>query len=100
MTEIEPTELKARREKGEDLCILDVREAWEYDEINIGATNIPLHDLPFRLQEIEHWKETELILHCNSGSRSVQAQKFLRSRGFTSTRNLLGGIQAFLAVTK
>ncbi|MEM9327383.1 MAG: rhodanese-like domain-containing protein [Bacteroidota bacterium] len=98
MATIEPTELKKRKENREALHVIDVREEWEYDEINIGAMNIPLHSLPSRLTEIERWKDQEIILHCKSGSRSKQAQKFLIRQGFLHTRSLNGGIDGYLSL--
>ena len=99
MSDIEPSELKQRQDQGEKLVIIDVREAWEYDEVNIGATNIPLHNLPTKLAEMEDWKDQEIVLHCKSGARSRQAQKFLVKNGFTKTRNLIGGIEGYLSTT-
>lgn len=97
MTDISTDELKSRLSKGESLHIIDVRETWEYEEINIGAKNIPLGDLPMNLDSLEKFKDQELIVHCKGGGRSAQAQKFLKSKGFTQVRNLQGGIEAYLA---
>jgi rhodanese-related sulfurtransferase len=92
MQNIDVTELKSRMDAGENLNILDVRETWEYEEFNIGAKLIPLGDLPGRLEELEDWKDEEVIVHCRSGARSASAQAFLASQGFSNVRNLLGGI--------
>jgi rhodanese-related sulfurtransferase len=95
--DIQPSELKERLSRNEDLNIVDVREEWEWEENNIGAKNIPLGSIPNRLDELEQYKEQELILHCRSGARSGQAQKFLQQQGFKNVRNLLGGIVAYQA---
>jgi ribonucleoside-diphosphate reductase alpha chain len=68
-------ELKDRIEKNEKLNIIDVREEHEFDEFNIGAQLIPLGEIADRLEEIEHLKEEEIILHCRSGARSGRAQQ-------------------------
>src|SRR6478735_131682 len=96
--DITPEELKERKEKGENLNVIDVREKWEFDEVNIGALLIPLQTLPNRLGEIEQFKEAELIVHCRSGKRSDNAKKFLEQNGFKNVRNLLGGIEAYLSL--
>jgi rhodanese-related sulfurtransferase len=88
-------ELKDRIEDGEDLNLIDVREDYEYEEDNIGALLIPLGDLPDRLDEIEDWKNQEVIVHCRSGARSAKAQSFLEAEGFTNVRNVIGGILAY-----
>jgi rhodanese-related sulfurtransferase len=93
--DITVTELKERLDKGENLNFLDVREEYEYDEQNLGAKLIPLGELPDRIEELEDWKNSEVIVHCRSGARSARAQSFMESQGFTNVRNVLGGILAY-----
>jgi rhodanese-related sulfurtransferase len=88
-------ELKDRIEKNEKLNIIDVREEHEFDEFNIGAQLIPLGEIADRLEEIEHLKQEEIIIHCRSGARSGRAQQYLESEGFTNVRNLIGGMLAW-----
>ncbi|MGD1841687.1 MAG: rhodanese-like domain-containing protein [Thermonemataceae bacterium] len=96
MEDITPEELKKRVEQEEPLNIIDVREEWEYEEKNIGAKLIPLGELPRRLDELEPFKDEELIVHCRSGKRSDNAKKFLEKQGFKKVRNLLKGIEGYL----
>lgn len=96
MEDITVQELRNRESKGEKLNVLDVREQWEYEELNIGAKLIPLGELPTRHHEIADWKTVELIIHCQAGTRGNQAKKYLISQGFLHVRNLLGGITAYL----
>lgn len=93
--DISVEELKAKLDKGETFNFLDVREEYEYEEQNLGAKLIPLGELPDRLDEIEAWKEEEVIVHCRSGARSGKAKAFLTAQGFSNVRNVLGGILAF-----
>jgi rhodanese-related sulfurtransferase len=93
-------ELKKRQANNEELVIIDVREDWEYDEMNINAKNIPMGNLPQKLEELESLKEKEIILHCKSGRRSDQAKRYLMTQGFTQVRSLLGGIEAYLEEVK
>jgi sulfur-carrier protein adenylyltransferase/sulfurtransferase len=88
--EISPEEVKQRQDQGEDLLILDVREPHEYSIVNLGATLIPLSDLPRNLSQLD--KEREIVVHCHHGGRSAQAVKFMRENGFLKARNLAGGI--------
>jgi rhodanese-related sulfurtransferase len=90
-------ELKDRMDKGEKLNLIDVREEYEFDEFNIGATLIPLGELPDRLDEIEAWKDQEILIHCRSGARSGRAKEYLESEGFNNVRNVLGGMLAWQA---
>jgi rhodanese-related sulfurtransferase len=90
-------ELKERMDKGEKLNLIDVREEYEFDEFNIGASLIPLGELPDRLEEIEAWKDQEILIHCRSGARSGRAKEYLESEGYSNVRNVLGGMLAWQA---
>jgi adenylyltransferase/sulfurtransferase len=90
-TEITAVELKQRLDRGDALCIVDVREPNEYQINRIaGSRLIPLGDVPKRYRELD--PEAELIMQCKSGVRSGKAADFLRSVGFTRVLNLKGGI--------
>lgn len=94
--EISVTELKARIDAGEKPFVLDVRQPQEYALANLGATLIPLGELPQRLNELEGHKDDELlVVHCRSGARSAQAAQYMRSMGYKGATNLKGGIIAW-----
>ncbi len=95
MNDITPQELKTLKDEGKKINLLDVREEFEYDEYNLDGKLIPLGDLPHRLNEIEDWKEQEIIVHCKSGGRSATAKNFLISKGFKNVRNLLQGAEGY-----
>lgn len=98
MADITPTELHQRQQAGETPTILDVREPWEFEEGRIpGAQNIPLNSLPDKLDDIDEWKNQEIIVHCKGGGRATSAKAFLTQQGFTNVRNLVGGYQAYSA---
>ncbi len=92
MEDITCEELKARMQSGEAPLIIDVREAFEYDEFNIKAKLIPLGNLIASIDELPEDKSTEIILHCRSGQRSAVAKEILLAQGFINCRNLLGGM--------
>lgn len=74
--------------------VLDVREAYEWDERHIpGAMHQFVGDLEHHLPQIA--KDTELIVHCSVGHRSGLAVSILRRNGFTRPVNMLGGITAW-----
>ena len=95
MEDISVKDLKSRLDKGEKFLFLDVREEWEYEEDNLGAKNIPLGELPHRLDELDDFKNDEIVIHCRSGARSGNAKKFLEGKGYSKVRNVLGGILAY-----
>ncbi len=91
--EIEPRELKARLDRGDDLFVLDVREPHEFQICNINGHLIPLGELPRRAHELD--SSREIVAHCRSGKRSAEAVDFLRKAGFRKIWNLKGGILAW-----
>ncbi len=93
MTTITVEEVKARMESDEQFNILDVREPYENTEFNIGGTLVPLGKIQtMQLDDIEDWKNEEVIVYCRSGNRSGQACQILEMAGFTNVKNLSGGM--------
>ncbi len=62
--------------------IIDVRTHEEFmgGSVN-GSINIPLHELPDRLEELKDI-QGPIILCCASGGRSGQATAYLKQHGF------------------
>ena len=95
MPEITVTELKERLDNGDDIQIIDVREA---NEVAVGAIpnsiHIPLAQVINRMSEIDPARET--VVHCKMGGRSARAIQALKQSGFTGNLlNLKGGIIAW-----
>lgn len=97
MENITVQEVKNRLESGEDFCFIDVREVWEFEEDNLGAQNIPLTEIPNKLDDLADLKQAEIVIHCKSGARASQAQLYLKQQGFDKVINMTGGIEAFRA---
>ena len=94
--DINVQELRDRLAAGEKFVFIDVREPWEYEEFNIGATLMPLGDLMNKMWELEDHKNDEIVVHCRSGQRSGMAQSMLTANGFSNVRNLSGGVTAWM----
>ncbi len=87
-------ELKALRDKKEDVFILDVRETQEWNIAHLDdAKLIPLGELPQAVNQLS--SADEIVVHCRSGARSAKAVQFLMGMGFRKVRNLEGGILAW-----
>jgi len=91
-------ELKQKLSDGEDFLLLDVRTLEEHALARVEPSLlVPLHELAERLEELETWRDREVICLCHHGIRSAQACMYLTSRGFSRVRNLNGGIDAYAA---
>ena len=97
MLEIKPTELKAKLEQGVcDVHLLDVRETEELALCSLeGAQHIPMLQLFTGLQAPRADPETEVVVFCHHGVRSLEAAKYLRLNGFARARSLAGGLEAW-----
>ncbi len=92
--EITVHELQAKRNAGEDLVLLDVREADEVALVQLPhSAHIPMGDIPSRLQELD--PEAEIVVYCHHGVRSLRVVHFLRQHDFARVVNLAGGIDAW-----
>ena len=95
--EIDPVELKARRDRrdpADKFVVLDVREPAEIEIAPFpDAMHIPMGDIPSRLSELD--PDTEWIVVCHHGVRSAQVAMYLARMGFARVSNLNGGIDAW-----
>lgn len=74
--------------------LLDVREQWEFDICKIeGATLIPMHTIPARIDDLD--EDVEIVCICHHGARSLQVAAFLEHHGFGKISNLTGGMHAW-----
>ena len=94
---IQPSELQRRLEKGDDICLIDVREEWEHSLASIaGSEHIPLNELADRIQEIMF--EEEIAVYCHHGERAFLGAQILIESGFKKVFHLTGGIDAWSQV--
>jgi rhodanese-related sulfurtransferase len=74
--------------------LLDVREPWEVEICALpGAINVPLGEIPGRLEELP--RDRAIVVICHHGMRSLQVTNFLRARGFDLAQNLSGGVDSW-----
>jgi rhodanese-related sulfurtransferase len=93
VAEITPTEFVARRDRGESLTLLDVREEWELGVASVpDVVHIPMGEVADRIGELDRGRE--VVVLCRSGRRSLQVANFLQQNGFQAV-NLAGGILAW-----
>ena len=97
--EITVQELKALMDEKKDFQLIDVREEFEYEVVNMGATLIPLGNIVLEEEKIS--KDKLVVIHCRSGARSAAAIMQLEQQfGFTNLFNLKGGILAWIAMNE
>ena len=91
--EISPTALKARLDNGDNVIVVDMRQAWEYQSGHIpGAIHMFIQEIPMRMHELP--KDIDIVFQCWHGNTSFQASGFLIGKGWDTVRvsSLSGGI--------
>ncbi len=90
-----PLDISKRMRNQNNMLLLDVRTEPERKREHIkGSVHIPLNQLRKRAQELEKYKNKEIVCYCRSGNRSLNAAVFLQKHGFNAS-NLKGGIAAW-----
>jgi len=83
-----------RRQAGEALNLLDIREDYESQIVQIpGSIRFPLSELPARIHELD--SSDTYTVHCHKTGRSLEAYQLLRKAGFGRVNVLAGGIDAW-----
>jgi glyoxylase-like metal-dependent hydrolase (beta-lactamase superfamily II)/rhodanese-related sulfurtransferase len=84
-------QLTVQELRDEPLAVLDVRRRAEFAESHVpNAKNIPLDELPERLNEVD--RDHPLAVICAGGYRSSIAGSILARAGFTNVLNVQGGM--------
>lgn len=86
----------------DDVVLLDVRSKEEADSLSIGLAlhdnvqclNIPINEVPNRLNDIP--KDKPIAIFCPAGVRSAIVYSFLLAKGFLDVRILFGGYPALM----
>ena len=92
--EITVSEFAALKEQDTHYILLDVREAHEYAICNLGGQLLPLSQLSQEIPFLD--KNVLYIVHCKVGGRGSKAVKMMQEHGFSSVKNLRGGILAWI----
>lgn len=94
--EIDCATVKARLDAGDPFVFLDCRESSEYDAVRIeGATLLPMSEMAERVGELEEHRNSDIIIHCHHGGRSLRVANWLRQQGFSKAQSMAGGIDVW-----
>ena len=90
--------LKQKLDAGEDVLLLDVRTAEDYDGEQghvKGSVLIPVEELDKRLAEIENFQEKTVMTICRTDRRSAKAAQILTKHGFADVHVIRNGMTAW-----
>ena len=96
--EVRVEDVAARRTRGDEVLVLDVREKEEVRAGYIeGAITIPRGFLEFQAAAHLPQTEADIVVYCASGARSLLAAQVLRAMGYTHVASMAGGITRWQA---
>lgn len=94
ISQISPKQLQLTMQQQPVPLLLDVREPFEFAYARIeGSLLVPLSRLAEQLEQID--TDSEIVVICHHGVRSLQACLFLEQFGYQRLYNLQGGIDAW-----
>jgi rhodanese-related sulfurtransferase len=98
VTALSPETLRSWFGEHQDLLVLDVRSAAEFESLHIrGSYNVPLPLLSEHTEELAARLGGRVVLVCHSGARAEQARLRLGAVGIDTAYVLSGGVPAFAA---
>ena len=96
-SEITVHQLNELRDVDRNIQILDVREDTERSHASVkGTIHIKLTEISKRHNELD--KNKNIFVMCHTGTRSQTVVKWLKSKGYEHSVNVLGGIDAWAAL--
>jgi membrane protein DedA with SNARE-associated domain/rhodanese-related sulfurtransferase len=96
---ITPEELKERLDLGEDIFLVDLRDAIEFEiepRTIPGALRLSVEELEENHHKIPRDREVVLFCTCPNEAASARAALLLRRQGITQVRPLAGGLAAWI----
>lgn len=94
---ISARELKAIKDQGRSVQLIDVRGIEEWNIVHIdGAKHIPKHRIMSEEVLSSLNKEDFIVLHCKMGMRSRDVLLEMQKYGFNNVKSLDGGILAWI----
>jgi rhodanese-related sulfurtransferase len=97
-TSIDPATLRRWVEQHDDLFVIDVRGAAEFESVHIhGSYHVPLPLLREHAPDVASRVGNRVVLVCQSGARAEQARQRLGVAGMDGALVLSGGVPAYAA---
>jgi len=93
--ELKPVEI-INKINNENAVVIDVRSENEFLQGHIiNSINMPSNYLAKRMNELDKYKTSPVVVVCKSGARSKAACAALRKAGYEDVTGLAGGVMAW-----
>lgn len=79
-----------------DAIILDLRDAKDFKKSSLkNSINIPMDGFEEQVKEQIKDKNQEILLYCNTGTRTAEASQILEKNGYTNIVNSIDGVKEY-----
>lgn len=79
-----------------DAVVLDLRDAKDFKKSSVeNAVNIPMDEFEAKASEQLKDKDQEILLYCNTGTRTSEASQILEKNGYTNVVNSIDGVKEY-----
>ncbi len=92
---LSPSEAKSQLDSGENIIIIDVRNAAEFKQGHIeNAINIPMDIVSNEIEKAVPNKDQKIFVNCLSGGRSKASCSLIEAKGYTNVFDI-GGVNSW-----
>ena len=79
-----------------DAVIIDLRDAKDFEKGSVkNSIHIPMNEFEVQAKEKLKDKNQEILLYCNTGTRTAEASQILEKNGYTNVVNSIDGVKEY-----
>lgn len=95
-TNVTGSEFEKLASEKTDAVILDLRDAKDFEKSSVeNSINISMDEFEAQSSEQLKDKEQEILLYCNTGTRTAQASQILEKNGYKNIVNSIDGVKEY-----
>ncbi|MEW9078843.1 rhodanese-like domain-containing protein [Terrisporobacter glycolicus] len=95
-TNVTGSEFEKLATEDKDTVILDLRDAKDFEKSSVeNAVNIPMDEFEVKAKKELKNKDQEILLYCNTGTRTSEASQILEKDGYTNIINSIDGVKEY-----
>lgn len=95
-TNVTGSEFEKLVAENKDAIVLDLRDAKDFEKSSLeNAVNIAMDEFEAKYKEELKDKDQEVLLYCNTGTRTSEASQILEDNGYTNIVNSIDGVKEY-----
>lgn len=95
-TNVTGSEFEKLATEDKEAVILDIRDAKDFEKSSVeNAVNIPMDEFEAKAKKELKNKDQEILLYCNTGTKSSEASQILDKNGYTNVTNSVDGVKEY-----